>query len=162
MSNKPKVRTCLWFDSNGEEAAEFYVSLLPNSSIETVSRPEPGKPALVIKLSLSGTPYMFLNGGPHYKLSPATSIVVSTSDQAETDKLWNALLADGGEESQCAWLTDRFGVSWQIIPDALPRMLGADDRDAAGRAMQAMLQMKKIDIAALEAAFRGSDSEGNP
>jgi predicted 3-demethylubiquinone-9 3-methyltransferase (glyoxalase superfamily) len=155
MSKKPKVRTCLWFDGNGEEAAEFYVSLLPDSVIETVSRPEPGKPALAVELALAGTPYMFLNGGPHYELTPAASIAVSTADQAETDHLWNALLADGGEEGQCAWLTDRFGVSWQIVPDALPRMLGADDRDAAGRAMQAMLQMKKIDIAALEAAFRG-------
>jgi predicted 3-demethylubiquinone-9 3-methyltransferase (glyoxalase superfamily) len=98
---------------------------------------------------------MFLNGGPQYKQLPAASIVVRTADQPETDRLWNALLADGGVESRCAWLTDRFGVSWQIVPDALPRMLGADDREAAGRAMQAMLQMTKIDLAALEAAFRG-------
>lgn len=158
MSNKPKVRTCLWFDGNGEDAAEFYVSLVPNSSIETVSRPEPGKPALIVELSLSGTPYMFLNGGPQYKLSPAASIAVRTADQEETDRLWSALLADGGEESQCAWLTDRFGVSWQIVPDALPRLLGAEDRDAAGRAMQAMLKMRKINIATLEAAFRGEGS----
>jgi predicted 3-demethylubiquinone-9 3-methyltransferase (glyoxalase superfamily) len=98
---------------------------------------------------------MFLNGGPQYKLSPAASIVVRTADQAETDTLWNALLADGGEESRCAWLTDRFGVSWQVVPDALSRLLGAKDREAAGRAMQAMMQMGKIDIAALESAFRG-------
>ena len=155
MSNRPKVRTCLWFDGNGEEAANFYVSLLPGSAIETTSRPEPGTPALIIELSLGGTPYMFLNGGPQYKLSPAASIAVRTVDQAETDRLWKALVENGGQESQCAWLTDRFGVSWQIVPDALPRMLGADDREAAGRAMQAMLQMRKIDIAALEAAFRG-------
>lgn len=155
MNDKPKVRTCLWFDGDGEEAAELYVSLLPDSAIETVSRPDPTKPALVIELSLAGTPYMFLNGGPQYKLSPAASIVVRTSDQAETDRLWNALLADGGKESMCAWLTDRFGVSWQIVPDALSRMIGAEDQEAADRAMQAMLQMKKIDIAALEAAFRG-------
>lgn len=156
MSKQPKVRTCLWFNADGEKAAEFYVSLLPDSAIETVSRPEPDKPALIVELSLAGTPYMFLNGGPHYKLSPAASIAVRTADQAETDALWNALLADGGEESQCAWLTDRFGVSWQIVPDALRRMLGDEDRAAAGRAMQAMLQMKKIDIATLEAAFRGN------
>lgn len=155
MNDKPKVRTCLWFDGNAEEAAEFYVSLLSGSAVETVSRPDPAKPALVIELSLAGTPYMFLNGGPQYTLSPAASLVVRTSDQAETDRLWNALLADGGKESMCAWLTDRFGVSWQIVPEALPRMIGADDRDAANRAMQAMLQMRKINIAALEAAFRG-------
>jgi len=154
MNDKPKVRTCLWFDGDGEEAAQFYVSLLPDSVVETVSRPDPTKPALVIELSLAGTPYMFLNGGPQYELSPAASIVVRTADQAETDRLWSALLAEGGKESKCAWLTDRFGVSWQIVPEALPRMLGADDRDAANRAMQAMLQMRKIDIAALEAAFR--------
>ncbi len=155
MSHQPKVRTCLWFDGNGEEAAEYYVSVLPDSIIETLTRPEPGKPALVVELSLAGTQYMFLNGGSQYKLSPAASIAVHTADQAETDRLWSALLADGGHESQCAWLTDRFGVSWQIVPDALPRMLDADDRDAAGRAMQAMLKMRKIDIAAIEAAFRG-------
>jgi len=156
MRHKPKVRTCLWFNNNGEEAAEFYASLLPDSAIERVSRPEPGKPALVVELSLGGTPYMFLNGGPQYKQSPAASIVVRTADQAETDRLWNALLADGGEESRCAWLTDRFGVSWQIVPEALAQMLGADDREAAGRAMAAMLQMNKIDITELEAAFRGT------
>ena len=158
MSNKPKVRTCLWFDGNGEDAAEFYVSLLPDSSIDAVSRPEADKPAVVVELSLAGTPYMFLNGGPQYKLSPAASIVVRTADQEETDRLWSALVADGGQESRCAWLTDRFGVSWQIVPDALPRLLGSDDSDAAGRAMQAMMKMRKIDIAALEAAFHG---EGN-
>ena len=156
MEDKPKVRTCLWFDGRGEEAAELYTSLLPGSAIETVSRPEPTQPALVVELSLAGTPYMFLNGGPRYKLSPAASIVVRTADQAETDRLWNALLADGGEESKCGWLTDRFGVSWQIVPDALLRMMGAEDREAASRATQAMLQMRKIDIAALEAAFNGS------
>lgn len=154
MSDRPKVRTCFWFDGTGEEAAKLYVSLLPDSAIETVSRPEQDKPALVVELSLAGTPYMFLNGGPHYKLSPAASIAVRTADQAETDRLWHALLADGGTESMCGWLVDRFGVSWQVVPDALPRMLSSEDREAAGRAMQAMLQMRKIDIAALEAAFR--------
>lgn len=148
MSDKTTVRTCLWFDGNGKEAAELYVSIVPGSAIEVVSGP-------VVELSLAGTPYMFLNGGPQYALSPAASIVVRTTDQAETDRLWNALLEGGGEEGRCAWLTDRFGVSWQVVPDALPRLLGAEDREAAGRAMQAMLQMSKIDIAALESAFRG-------
>ncbi|MCR9163465.1 MAG: VOC family protein [Nannocystaceae bacterium] len=155
MNGAPKVRTCLWFDGTAEDAAESYVSLLPGSAITSVSRPEPHKPALIVELTLCGTPYMFLNGGPRYTLSPAASIAVRTCDQDETDRLWAALLRGGGEESQCAWLTDRFGVSWQIVPDALPRMLGDDDREAAGRAMQAMMTMKKIDIATLEAAFRG-------
>lgn len=153
--HQPKVRTCLWFDGNAEEAAELYVSLLPDSAIGAVSRPTPGAPALVVELTLAGTPFMFLNGGPRYELSPAASIVVRTADQAETDSLWSALLADGGVESRCAWLTDRFGVSWQVVPDALPRLIGADDQAAAGRAIEAMLQMNKIDIAALEAAFAG-------
>ena len=157
VNKAAKVRTCLWFDGSGEEAAEFYVSLLPESAIENASRPEPGKPALVVELSLTGTPYMFLNGGPQYRLSPAASIAVRTDSQAETDRLWSALLANGGEESRCGWLTDRFGVSWQIVPDVLPRMLDADDREAAGRAMQAMLKMNKIHIAELEAAFRGEE-----
>lgn len=149
-----KVRTCLWFDEDGEPAAELYVSLLPDSVIHEVSRPDPNGPPLVIELSLAGTPYMFLNGGPRYEQTPAASIAVRTADQPETDRLWGALVADGGEEGRCGWLTDRFGVSWQIVPDALPRLLGADDREAAGRAMNAMLEMKKIDVAALEAAFR--------
>lgn len=153
--DKPKVRTCLWFDGNGEQAAEFYVSLLPDSAITEVSRPERDKPALIVEVTLAGTPYMFLNGGPHYQLSPAASIAVRTADQAETDRLWNALIADGGKESRCAWLVDRFGVSWQIVPDALPRLVGHADRQAAGRAQEAMMQMNKIDIAALEAAFAG-------
>ena len=148
MRPAPKVRTCLWFNGDAEEAARFYVSLVPASSVEAVSGP-------VVELSLGGTPYMFLNGGPPYALSPAASIVIRTSDQAETDRLWDALLADGGEASRCAWLTDRFGVSWQVVPEALSSMLAAEDREAAGRTMQAMLQMSKIDIATLEAAFRG-------
>lgn len=153
---KPKVRTCLWFESRGEEAAHFYVSLLPDSFIETVSRPDPDGPALVVELTLSGAPYMLLNGGPHYQLNPAASIAVRTGDQQETDQLWNALIADGGEESQCGWLVDRFGVSWQIVPEALMRMLDSEDRAAAGRASEAMMTMNKIDIAGIARAFAGA------
>ena len=153
MDGKPKVRTCLWFEKDGEEAAAFYVSLRPDSGIEAVTRPEPDGPALVIDFDLGGTPYMILNGGPHYRLSPAASIFVLTGDQGETDRLWTALTADGGQESRCGWLTDRYGVSWQIVPAPLIRMLNHPDRVAAGRAQTAMLQMGRIDIAALEAAF---------
>jgi predicted 3-demethylubiquinone-9 3-methyltransferase (glyoxalase superfamily) len=151
-----KVRTCLWFDGTAEEAAERYVSILPDSAIHAAPRPDPDQPPLVVELTLGGTPYMFLNGGPQYALTPAASIVVRTGDQEETDRLWAALLEGGGSEGMCGWLTDRFGVSWQIVPDALPRMLGADDREAADRALQAMLKMKKIDIAALAIAFAGA------
>ena len=155
MTAKPKVRTCLWFDSRGEEAARFYVSLLPDSRIETVSRPDPGGPALTVDFTLAGAPYQVLNGGPMYPQTPAASISVLTKDQAETDALWSALVADGGEAGQCGWLIDRFGVSWQIVPEPLLEMLEAPDRAAAQRAQQAMLKMGKIDIAALEYAFRG-------
>ena len=160
MTATPKVRTCLWFDSRGEEAARFYVSLLPDSRIETVSRPDPDGPALTVDFTLAGAPYQVLNGGPMYPQTPAASISVLTKDQAETDALWSALVADGGDAGQCGWLTDRFGVSWQIVPEPLLEMLGAPDRAAAERAKQAMLKMGKIEIAALEAAYRG-ESEGS-
>ncbi len=155
MTGGAKVRTCLWFDDQGEDAAKFYVSLLPDSHIETMSRPDPGGPALVVEFTLAGTPYMTLNGGPMFEHTPAASISVLTRDQAETDELWAKLLDGGGTERMCAWLVDRYGVSWQIIPEAVPRMMGAGDKAAAGRARNAMLEMKKIDIATLERAFDG-------
>lgn len=154
-SKKPKVRTCLWFDGNGHEAAEFYVSLLPDSFIETQSTPNASGPPLIVEFTLAGAPYMVLNGGPMFKHTPAASISVLTEDQEETDRLWSALVADGGRESMCAWLVDRFGVSWQIVPKRLPELFGSSDKAAARRAREAMLKMQKIDIAALEAAFRG-------
>lgn len=153
-----KVRTCLWFAGNGEEAARFYVSLLPDSRIERSFRPKPGEPVLVMDFTLSGTPYQVLNGPPMFRHSEAASISVLTNDQAETDRLWAALTAGGGEESRCGWLKDRFGVSWQIVPATLPKLLGDADRAAAGRAMEAMMTMRKIDIAAIEAAFAGRQS----
>ncbi|WP_206453008.1 VOC family protein [Aurantimonas marina] len=153
MSDKPKVRTCLWFDGRGEDAAKFYVSLLPDSRIEDIVRPDPDGPALIVEFALAGAPYMVLNGGPQYRHTPAASISILTKDQAETDRLWDALIEGGGSEGQCGWLTDRFGVSWQIVPEAVPRLLGADDKAAAGRAFDAMKSMGRIDIAKLESAF---------
>lgn len=153
MSDTPKVRTCLWFDGKAGEAASFYVSLLPDSRVET-PRSADGDP-LVVKFTLAGAPFMLLKGGPHYQQSPAASISVSTEDQAETDRLWSALTADGGEPSRCGWLKDRFGVSWQIVPRILPDLLGAEDRAAAERAQQAMLSMTKLEIDGLRAAFAG-------
>lgn len=155
MTAKPKVRTCLWFEDQGEQAAEFYVSLLDDSRIETVSRPNPDGPALVVEFTLAGAPYMTLNGGQRFEHSPAASISVLAQDQAETDRLWAALTADGGSEGHCGWLADKYGVHWQIVPEALPRLIGADDKAAAARAQEAMLKMAKIDIATLEAAFDG-------
>ena len=156
MNSTTSVRTCLWFDGQGEEAARFYVSLLPGSAIESVHRPAPDGPALIVEFSLAGAPYMILNGGPKYTHTPAASISVSTEDQETTDRLWAALTADGGRESQCGWLVDRFGVSWQVVPRAAVRLLRDGDREAVGRAQAAMLRMRKLDVAALEAAFRGA------
>ena len=150
-----KVKTCLWFDGKAEEAANFYVSLIPDSRIETVFRPDPKRPALMVEFTLGGTPYQALNGGPKYTFTEATSISVRTSDQEETDRLWTALTADGGTEGQCAWLKDRFGLSWQVVPDALLRLLSGPNREAGARVMQAMMAMRKIDIEQLEAAHRG-------
>ncbi len=155
MKFNAKVRTCLWFDGNGEQAARFYVSLLPDSLIENVVQSSADEPPIVVEFTIAGAPMMILNGGPQFTHSQAASISVLTEDQAETDRLWAALTADGGAESMCGWLKDRFGVSWQIVPQALPRMLASGDAAAAGRTSAAMMQMKKIDIAALQAAFDG-------
>ncbi|WDR04667.1 VOC family protein [Devosia rhodophyticola] len=156
MPSNHRVRTCLWFDKDGEAAANAYVALIPNSEIEDVVRAQPGGDAIVVNFTLGGAPFQILNGGPHYKATPAASISVLTEDQAETDRLWDALIADGGEAGRCAWLEDRFGISWQIVPKALAEMLGAKDRAAAGRAQAAMMEMNKIEIATLEAAFAAS------
>jgi predicted 3-demethylubiquinone-9 3-methyltransferase (glyoxalase superfamily) len=152
MTFRSKIRTCLWFAKDGLKAAEYYVSLLPWSAIDAVY--DHGNPAdpMVVEFTLHGAPMMILTAGPHYKLSPAASIAVLTKDQDETDRLWTSLVGGGGTESMCGWLTDRYGVSWQIVPDALPRLLGQPDRAAASRAQAAMMRMNKIDIAALEAA----------
>lgn len=149
------VRTCLWFERGGEEAAAYYVSLLPDSQIDGVHRTDPDGPAFLVNFTLAGVPYQILNGGPHYRLSPAVSIAVTTPDQAETDRLWDALLADGGEENRCGWLTDRWGLSWQIVPEALIRLLSLPDRAAAARVQAAMMEMVKLDVAGLEAAAEG-------
>ncbi len=149
-----KVRTCWWFDGNGHEAAEFYVSLFPDSAIEGGHGPA-GQPPVVVEFRLAGAPMMILNGGPGHPQTSAASISVLTDSQSETNRLWSALTANGGQESRCGWLTDRWSVSWQIVPKRLPEMLSSGDRAAADRAFAAMLQMGKLDIAALEAAFAG-------
>lgn len=148
-----KVRTCLWFEGNGREAAEFYVSLLPDSHINEKFAAFEDEP-LVVEFTLAGAPMMTLNGGPMFKHSEAASISVLTEDQSETDRLWNAL-TNGGEESMCGWLKDRYGVSWQITPKRMVELVNHEDQAAAARAREAMFKMKKINIAALEAAFSG-------
>jgi predicted 3-demethylubiquinone-9 3-methyltransferase (glyoxalase superfamily) len=146
------VRTCWWFNGDGQEAADFYVSLLPDSSIEGSHGPE-GGPPLVIEFTLAGAPMMILNAPGAPAPTHQSSFSVLTADQPETDRLWAALLKDGGKEVACGWITDRWGVSWQIVPKRLPDMLASPDRAAADRAFKAMQQMVKLDIATLEAAF---------
>ncbi|MCU1607415.1 MAG: 3-demethylubiquinone-9 3-methyltransferase [Modestobacter sp.] len=152
----PTTTPFLWFDGTAEQAAEHYVSIFPNSQITSVSRYGPGMPfpegsALTVEWSLDGQPYVGLNGGPNYTFSEAISFQIACADQAEVDHYWNAL-SEGGEEGPCGWLKDRFGVSWQVVPARLPELLGDPDPGRAQRAMQAMLQMRKIVVADLERA----------
>jgi predicted 3-demethylubiquinone-9 3-methyltransferase (glyoxalase superfamily) len=151
-----KITPCLWFDTEGEEAANFYTSVFPNSKIVDVSRsgeagPRPEGTVMVVSFELDGQKFTALNGGPEFTFSEAISFQVSCENQAEVDAFWSKL-SDGGEDGPCGWLKDKFGVSWQIIPTALPRLLGDPDREKAKRVMQAMLQMKKIEIDELERA----------
>jgi predicted 3-demethylubiquinone-9 3-methyltransferase (glyoxalase superfamily) len=156
-----KITPCLWFDGEAEEAAKFYISLLPDSRIDNVERnsiDSPGGKAgsvLVVQFTLAGQSYMALNGGTRFEYTPAISFMIDCADQAEVDRLWDRLSADGGSTQPCGWLRDRYGVSWQIVPSALPKLLGGPDRAGAQRAMQAMLQMRKLDIAALQKAYDG-------
>ena len=150
-----KVVPFLWYESEAEEAANFYVSLIPNSRIVDVNRQ--GDRAFVVTFELDGVRYTALNGGPHYKLNDAFSLFVNCRDQAEVDDLWAKLTADGGQETQCGWLKDKFGLSWQIIPTEMMAMLGDGQHpEKAARAQQAMMQMKKIDLAAMRKAYEGT------
>jgi predicted 3-demethylubiquinone-9 3-methyltransferase (glyoxalase superfamily) len=156
-----KIRPCLWYDGNAEEAANFYVTLLPDSRVDNVQRSPADNPSmkeggvLVVEFTLAGQQYYGLNGGPHFKFNEAVSFMVLTEDQAETDRLWEALTANGGEESMCGWLKDRWGLSWQITPKRLLELTGDADKDRARRAFEAMLKMQKIDIAEIERAANG-------
>jgi len=159
-----KITPCLWFDGEAEDAAKFYVSLLPDSRIEhfqknTVDSPA-GKAgsALVVEFTLAGQRFMALNGGTRFEYTHAVSFKIDCADQAEVDRLWDALCADGGQAERCGWLKDRYGVSWQIVPAALLKYLGGPDRAGAQRAMQAMLQMNKLEIAGLKNAYEGKSA----
>jgi len=155
-----KIAPCLWFDGEGEEAAEFYVSLLPDSRINHVQRNVADSPAgkagsvLVVDFTLAGQRFLALNGGTRFEYTHAISFQVDCTDQTEVDRLWDGLSV-GGTVERCGWLKDRFGVSWQIVPRVLPELLGDPDPAKAQRVMQAMLQMVKLDIAGLEAAHAG-------
>ena len=155
-----KVTPFLWFDNNAEEAMNFYTSVFKDAKIVNVQRygeggPSPAGTVMTGTIKIHGQDIMVLNGGPAFKFNESFSLFVDCADQAEVDELWQRLTADGGEESMCGWLKDKFGVSWQIIPRRLGELLGDADPERAGRAMQAMLQMRKIDVAKLEAAANG-------
>jgi predicted 3-demethylubiquinone-9 3-methyltransferase (glyoxalase superfamily) len=154
-----KITPFLWFDDNAEEAMNFYVSIFKDSEVLSVQRygdAGPGSEGTVMTgtFRLAGQEFMALNGGPHFKFTEAISLFIDCDSQAEVDELWEKLSA-GGETSQCGWLKDKFGLSWQIIPSILGELLQDEDRERANRVMQAMLQMTKIDIAKLQAAYEG-------
>jgi predicted 3-demethylubiquinone-9 3-methyltransferase (glyoxalase superfamily) len=156
----PKVTPWLWFDTEGEEAAEFYTSVFPNSKIVEVTRygsagPRPEGTVMTVIFDLEGQRFGALNGGPQFKFNEAVSFMVECADQEEVDHYWNAL-SEGGEEGPCGWLKDRYGLSWQIVPKALQELMGDPDREKAQRVMAAMLKMGKIEIAGLEAAAQAA------
>ena len=159
--NSAKNKVCLWYDDGAEQAAHFYAQTFPHSSVGEIMRAPGDYPAgktgdvLTVEFTVMGIPCMGLNGGPEFKQSEAFSFQVSTADQAETDRYWNAIVGNGGQESACGWCKDRWGVSWQITPVALMEGVSDPDPAVAKRVFDAMMGMQKIDIAAIEAARRG-------
>jgi len=156
-----KIIPCLWYNYTAEEAANFYITLFPDSRIDNVARSPADNPSmkeggvLVVEFTLAGRPYIGLNGGPLFPHTEAFSMQVRTEDQAETDRLWEAITSNGGAESMCGWCKDRWGLSWQITPKRLLELNADPDPERARRAMEAMLKMRKIDIAAVERAADG-------
>jgi predicted 3-demethylubiquinone-9 3-methyltransferase (glyoxalase superfamily) len=159
-----KITPFLWYDNQAEEAANFYVSVFKNSKVGSVTRYEeegakasgqPAGTAMTVEFELDGQRFVGLNGGPHFKFTEAVSFVVNCEGQEEVDYFWEKLTADGGAESQCGWLKDKYGLSWQIVPTILPQLFKSKDPEKTKRVMHAMLQMKKIDIAALQQAGEG-------
>ena len=155
----PKITPCLWFDDQAEEAARFYVSLFKNSSIGRIARygdagPGPKGSVVTVEFELDGQAFIGLNGGPHFKFTEAVSFSIDCADQAEVDFYWDRL-SEGGQTSQCGWLKDRFGLSWQVVPTVLADMISDSDPEKARRATEAMLQMTKLDIAKLQQAYAG-------
>ncbi|MBB3221930.1 VOC family protein [Pseudoduganella umbonata] len=156
-----KNTICLWFDGTALDAAQFYAATFPDSAVGAVHRAPGDYPAgkegdvLTVEFTVAGLPCLGLNGGPDFKHSEAFSFQIATDDQEETDRLWNAIVGNGGQESQCGWCKDQWGLSWQITPRVLTDAFTGSDRAAAQRAFQAMMGMRKIDIAAIEAARRG-------
>ncbi|UZN52027.1 VOC family protein [Cupriavidus cauae] len=165
MTSKNTV--CLWYDGDALDAANFYAQTFPDSAVGAVHRAPGDYPdgkegnVLMVEFTVIGIPCVGLNGGPHFKHNESFSFLVRTEDQAETDRLWNAIVSNGGQESECGWCKDRWGLSWQITPRALLDAVTSSDRAAAKRAFDAMMTMKKIDIATIEAARRGESASSN-
>ncbi|MDF0750742.1 VOC family protein [Marinobacter sp. 71-i] len=161
MKKHAKNTICLWYDGDAEEAARFYAETFPDSSVDAVHRAPGDYPSgsegdvLTVEFTVLGIPCLGLNGGPTFKHSEAFSFQVATVDQEETDRYWNAIVGNGGEESACGWCRDKWGLSWQITPQVLSEAIADPDRAAAKRAFEAMMTMGKIDIATIEAALRG-------
>lgn len=160
-----RITPCLWFDGNAEEAANLYASIFPDSSVDAVHRSPADYPSgkagdvLTVDFTVMGMKFMGLNGGPQFKFDEAISFQVHTNDQEETDRYWDALLASGGKPTACGWINDRFGLAWQITPKRLSEMMTSPDKAASQRAMQAMMDMVKIDIATLERAYKGEQPD---
>jgi predicted 3-demethylubiquinone-9 3-methyltransferase (glyoxalase superfamily) len=155
-----KITPFLWFDNNAEEAANFYISVFKNSKIGKIScygdaGPGPKGQVMVVQFTLDGQEFTALNGGPHFKFNEAVSFVVSCETQAEVDYFWDKLISGGGQPSQCGWLKDKFGLSWQIVPSVIPRMMSDPDPAKSNRVMQAVLKMTKPDIAEMQRAYDG-------
>jgi predicted 3-demethylubiquinone-9 3-methyltransferase (glyoxalase superfamily) len=161
---RPKVYPCLWFDGTAEEAASFYTSLIADSRIDNIWRSPADTPSgpegmvLLVDFTVGGQQLQALNGGPEFRFNESVSLVIECEDQAEVDRLWETLGANGGEPGPCGWIKDRYGLSWQIVPRALNEMVESPDRDGARRAMQAMLQMGKLDVAELRRAYEGAST----
>lgn len=161
MSNIPKNLVCLWYTKGAEEAAEFYARTFPDTTVGAAHRSPGDSPSgkqgdvLTVEFTVMGIPCIGLNGGEHFKQSEAFSFQIATKDQEETDRYWNAIVGNGGQESMCGWCKDKWGLSWQITPTVLTDAVTGTDRAAAKRAFDAMMQMKKIDVAKIEAAVRG-------
>ena len=155
-----KITTFLWFNDKAEEAANFYVSLFQNSKIDSISRygdagPGPKGSVMIVNFQLEGQKFIALNGGPHFSFTPAVSLFVNCESQEEVDRLWDQL-SEGGRKDRCGWLQDKYGLSWQIIPVALMRLMSDPDKQKAGRVMKAMLAMDKIDVEKLEEAAQAA------
>ena len=161
MTDKPKIMPCLWFNKNAEEAAKFYAATFPDSRITSIHKAPADYPSgkagdvLTVEVTILGQPFVALNGGPEFNFTEAVSFQVFTDTQEETDRYWNAITGNGGEESACGWCKDRWGFSWQITPRVLLEAMDNPDKAAAKRAFEAMMTMKKIDVARIDAARRG-------